>query len=275
MFPEGIEINEENSEMYRERNTARDFPTHIKLFSNHNGLRRNKMHLFMAPTGVGKSTFVRTMIVDFVKNNPEKKMLIWLSEETKEDFMEEIVNCLPPHKKLADIIHIMSEQSLTENDTIETIKKYMIEAVEFYGYDVVVMDNLTTSRLYEGRRPDEQSAIAMWLKNLCKSGIALFIIAHTGARASEMNGKMLDENDVRGSKSITTLTEFLYILQPFYVGNKLYQFLITKKHRSQELHSRHIALDYCSELKIFKESRFVGFSDVVAVYKLRNKLSDK
>ena len=71
------------------------------------------------------------------------------------------------------------------------------------------------------------------------------------------------------------LAEFLYILQPFYVGNKLFQFLITKKHRGQPIHSKYIGVKYDKESSTFKESAFVDFDELKKVFKLRNQLNEK
>jgi len=248
----------------------------MKLFTNHNGLRRNKMHLLIAPTGVGKSTFVRTMIIDFIEHNPEMKVLLWLTEETREDFEDEFSFGISEKvMNNSDNLKVISEQSMGMNESAADVYKYVNEIVDYYNYDLVIVDNLTTSKLYLGATPKEQERAAGWLKSLCKKDLALFVIAHAGGGVQENSNKLLDENDIRGNKTLPNLVEFLYILQPFYVGNRLFQFLITKKHRGQPIHSKYIGVKYDKESSTFKESAFVGFDELQKVFRLRNKLSEK
>ena len=274
MYPDDICFTEERRIELLTKNRQIDFRSNINVFLNHNGIRRGKMHLFIAPTGVGKSTFVRTMVVDFIKNNPKKKMLIWLTEESREDFMEEVANCLPAHEKIKDIVQVITEQHLDEDSDSKKTKKDIEEIVSHFEYDLLVVDNITTSYLYE-TSPTEQGKVARWLKSLCKNDVAVFVIAHTGGQIQESSNKLLDENDIRGSKILCNLTEFLYILQPFFVGNALRQFVITKKHRGQELKSKYIKLEYNKDLRIFQEQNFVEFDVMKKIFQLRNKLSDK
>jgi len=276
MFPIEIDITKENINTRIGKRKIRQFPTAMKLFTNHNGLRRNKMHLLIAPTGVGKSTFVRTMIIDFIEHNPEMKVLLWLTEETREDFEDEFSFGISEKvMKNSSNLKVISEQSMDMTETAEDVYKQVNEIVDFYNYDLVIVDNLTTSKLYLGATPKEQEKAAGWLKSLCKKDLALFVIAHAGGAVQENSNKLLDENDIRGNKTLPNLVEFLYILQPFYVGNRLFQFLITKKHRGQPIHSKYIAVKYDRDTSTFKESAFVAFEELQKVFKLRNKLSDK
>tara|TARA_R110002096_G_scaffold232683_2_gene422594 strand:- start:2734 stop:3561 length:828 start_codon:yes stop_codon:yes gene_type:complete len=273
MFPTSPDLSEENIAEKIALNKARQFPTAIKLFANHNGLRRNKIHTLIAPTGVGKSTFVRTMIIDFIEHNPEKKILLWLTEETKDDFDEAFVSGVS--KKVLDNIEclkVISEQSLDMNETKEDVYRYLNEIVNYYDYDLVILDNITTSKLYIGGINQDQEFAAGWLKNLSKKDLALFVIAHAGGSVQENSSKLLDENDIRGNKTLPNLSEFLYILQPFYVGNRLFQFLVTKKHRNQEIGSKYIGVKYDKETKTFKDSAYVSFENLKEVFKQRNRL---
>jgi KaiC/GvpD/RAD55 family RecA-like ATPase len=246
----------------------------MKVFSNHNGLRRNKMHLFIAPTGVGKSTFTRTMVIDFIRNNPDKKVLVWLTEETKEDFEQEMSHGLPLGLKYEDALHVISEQSLGEFDTAGTVKQAITEAMEYYKYDLIIYDNITTSKLYLSKSSDDQEAASAWLKMICKKDLALFIVAHTGGNISEDSSKLLDENDIRGNKTLPNMVEFLYILQPFYVKNTLFQFIVTKKSRGQQIHSKYIGVIYDPDTRTFNKDEFVPFEKLKEVFNKRNRLRD-
>jgi len=276
MFPLEIDITKENIEQRMAKRSKRDILTGIKLFANHNGLRKNKFHLLIAPTGVGKSTFVRTVLIDFIENNPEMKVLLWLTEETREDFEDEFSFGINERvMSNLDNLSVISEQSMTIGESGDDVRKYVSEIVDHYDYDLIIMDNITTSKLYLGATPKEQEYSASWLKSLCKNDLALLGIAHTGGGVTENGSKLLDENDIRGNKTLPNLVEFLYILQPFFVGNRLYQFLITKKHRGQKIHSKYIGIKYDKETSTFKESAYVDFEELKRAFKQRNQLSDK
>jgi len=273
MIPENANLSDENAERLRTKNTNRDFLTRLNIFKNHNGLRRGNMHLFTAPTGVGKSTFVRTAIIDFITNNPKKKILLWLTEETREDFEQAMAHGLPHNFKYEDVLHVMSEQSLSVNDTYDDVKKYVEEAVEYYNYDLVILDNITTSKLYLSNGGKNQEHAAAWLKTFCKRNLALLVIAHTGSNVTNSSHKLIDENDVRGNKTLPNLVEFLYVLQPFYVGDRLLQVVTLFKSRNQEKHARYVGLTYMKETKTFSD-QFIPFEEMKKIYQKRNQLND-
>jgi hypothetical protein len=122
------------------------------------------------------------------------------------------------------------------------------------------------------KKTSQQSEIAMWLKDFTKN-TTLFIIAHSNGDGYE--DKFLNENDIRGSKSITNLVEFLYILQPIRVGDKLFQFVNIIKHRGQNISGKFFRLFYSHELKSFDRDLKIEFKDIKEVFKQRNTLSGK
>jgi archaellum biogenesis ATPase FlaH len=238
----------------------------FNFLRSHNGIRKKRLHLLIAPTGAGKSTVVRSILCDMVFRNKDKKILLWLSEETKQEFIMEFSATVPPNEVLKNI-RIVSE--MDSNSSEEEIKKLIVEAIEYYEIDCIVIDNITTSRLYMDKSTKEQSAMARWYKSLCKE-TTLFLIAHTNG--DEFNNRFLNENDIRGSKTITNLAQFLYILQPVNVGDKLYQFINVLKHRGQKLTGRFYRLFYSEELKSFERDQKVSFNDIKEVFKQRNQL---
>tara|TARA_R110000787_G_scaffold269388_1_gene376191 strand:+ start:1458 stop:2285 length:828 start_codon:yes stop_codon:yes gene_type:complete len=273
MTPENADLSEDNAARLIQKNKNRDFLTNLNVFKNHNGLRLNCLHLLTAPTGVGKSTFVRTMVIDFIINNSDKKILLWLTEETKEDFEQAMAHGLPRNFKYKDVLHVMSEQSLGVNETGEDVKRYVSEAVDYYKYDLVILDNVTTSKLYLESGGKNQEYAAAWLKSFCKNDLALFVIAHTGSGVANSSGKLIDENDIRGNKTLPNLVEFMYVLQPFYVGEKLYQVITLFKSRNQDKHGRFVGLTYLPETKTFRDE-FIPFDKMKEMFSMRNQLEN-
>jgi hypothetical protein len=244
------------------------FQTKFAFLRIHRGLRENKMHLLISPTHGGKSTAVRSVLFDVVLNNRDKQVLIILSEETVEEFKIEFSKTFPSHDIL-DNVTIMSEQDGAIS--VSELKKIINGAINASKCDLLFYDNITTSTLY----PDDfktQEASALWLKALSKT-VTLFLIAHTNENSGA--NKLLTESDIRGSKKLPNLVEFLYVLQPIMVGNKMFQFINIRKHRGQETDNKLFRLYYNPELSTFDRDQAVSFDDVKEVFKMRNKLSEK
>ena len=156
----------------------------------------------------------------------------------------------------------------------ENIFEFLDDLQDNFNPDLVICDNLTTSKIYSEKRNAEQRTTADRLKNLAeKSNFALFLIAHTGAEVRENQSRLIDENDIRGSKYITTIVEFFYILQPVWINQNLYQFLKIKKHRGQDLNHSLYFLCYAKAIKAFEKDMAKNYTDFIEMFKQRNKLT--
>jgi len=268
MWASKIELDKQDIIKYKVENNKTYYFTGLKFLNCHRGIRPNKMHLLMAPTHAGKSTLTRSIITDFVYRNKGKKVMLVLSEETKQEFEAELSNAVDGDEILQNI-QVFSEQSW-HNETPNGIMKFISDFVDQYRHDLLFIDNITTSKIYNDRTVKEQSEVSTWLKIMTKK-TAVFVIAHT--LGSDFNNRLLDENDIRGSKTITNLTEFLYILQPVYVGDRIFQFINIKKHRSQDVKSKFFQLVYNPTLKVFDQDREIDFDSLASIFKQRNQLS--
>jgi Fe-S cluster assembly ATPase SufC len=268
MWASKIELNKDDMLKYKIDNNKTYFDTSLGFLKCHKGIRPNKMHLLLAPTHAGKSTLARTIITDFIYKNKDKKVLLILSEETKQDFESELSNAVDADDIISNI-HVYSELSWLD-ESPEEMMNFITGFIELKGISLLFFDNLTTSRMYNDRSVKEQSQVSSWLKQITNK-VAVFAIAHT--LGSDFNNRLLDENDIRGSKTITNLTEFLYILQPIYVGDRIYQFINIKKHRSQEVKNKFFILTYSHDLKIFNQAQAISFDDIASVFRQRNQLT--
>lgn len=269
MYLESLEYSEEESRDYNAKSKQVYFQTKLAFLRSHRGIRENKMHVLIAPTHGGKSTAVRSVIFDIITNNKNKKILIWLSEETMGEFKQEFSKAFPSHSALSNVAGL-SEQSGDPN-AIE-IKKNIEEAIEMIDPDLVFIDNITTSKLYPSGNFSQQEKASSWLKRLSKK-TTLFIIAHTNT--AEFSNRFLNEMDIRGGKDLVNLTEFLYILQPITVGDTLRQFIMVKKNRGQNVDGKYYRLYYNKVLSIFDHDIQVDFEAIKEIFKQRNKLGDR
>ena len=266
MYHEKLELSEDQIEDYKNQTAKSHFRSNFNFLKSHNGLRKNKLHLLIAPTHAGKSTFVRSVICDLVFRNSDKKILLWLTEETIDEFKQEFSKTVPSHDVLKNIT-IYSEQSCNQKEN--EINKYISELTEYYNFDIVVKDNITTSKLYQGKSVRDQDIMGNYYKQITKKS-AVFLIAHTNT--SDFKNRFLNETDIRGSKSIVNIAQFLYILQPISIGNQLIQFINIAKHRGFTLKNKFFRLNYSTELSAFENDMAIDFDIIKEVFKRRNKL---
>lgn len=244
------------------------FASKFGFLNAHNGFRRGCMHLALGTTGGGKSTLTRSMLRDLIFN-PENKIHvgIWLSEETIDDYKAQLAQGMPSHDKL------LNTEALSELDSPGMTELGFFEWLEFNKPDVVIFDNITTSKFYMDKRPDAQAAFSTKLKSITKRlNIAMVVIAHTDSNVSDSQKGIININQIRGAKTICNLVEFAYILQRFEVGTGYFPTLRIVKSRSQTLIHNLYLLKYDPRLRSYTEDSPLDFKKFKEVYGQRNKL---
>jgi len=108
----------------------------------HKGLRPGQMHVLIGTSGSGKSTVVRKIILDSAK---EHKVLLWLSEESRQDFIAALSKNFPK-PDVAKNIKIISEFDVCKNHNAshEQIFTEYEKCVKAINPSVVFFDNITT-----------------------------------------------------------------------------------------------------------------------------------
>lgn len=239
-------------------------------FSNaHNGYRRGSMHLIIGTTGGGKSTLTRAITRDVICNNGDNAHLgLWLSEETVTDYKKQLAQGMPPMERL---LKTDAQSELEFQEGFSEMRFF--EWLEFTKPDIVIFDNITTSKFYMDKKPDAQAAFATKIKNITKRlNFAMVIIAHTDGNVSDSQRGLININQIRGAKTICNLVEFAYILQRFEVGSSFFPTLRVVKSRSQELlHSLYL-LKYDSRLRSYVSDTAIDFKKFKEVYGQRNRL---
>jgi ABC-type iron transport system FetAB ATPase subunit len=263
-----LHFTNEEQELIEKEKREVHFQSKLCFLNAHNGLRRGSMHLVLGTTGGGKSTLIRTILRDllFVKD-AEYQVAVWLTEEDLKDYRAEVAFGLPSSDRLLNS-HAISE---LEGDHITEL--YFFEWLEMIQPDILIMDNITTSKFYNDKKPYEQSRFASKLKNITKKiNIATVVVAHTDAKATDSMGRTININDVRGSKSIANLVEFAYILQRFELNETFFPTIRVVKHRSQDLVHSLFYLEYDKRFRLFSGDKAIDFNKFKEVYDARNKL---
>lgn len=208
------------------------FKSDFNFLREHNGWRPGKMHLLLAPTNTGKSSWARSVIWDLMINNVNLNIGLYLSEESTEDFKREWskVNLVGTGNNL----DVLSEQ---DEDQMNWL---LFEMWARKGaFSALIIDNATTSSMYNNLTNQAQAAWVKKVKKLAQElNVPVIIIAHTDGKAGTKNS-LIEENHIRGDKTAPNLAEFLYVLQRFYVkgvdGKEVYYTTIRLlKHRGYE-----------------------------------------
>lgn len=251
------------------------YDTKFNFLRQHNGFRNSNIHLILGTSGGGKSTTVRTLLIDILPKVPRgKKLLLWLSEETAEEFFVEInkSGLIEHGRPLLDKLDIFSEQEHID-DSAQQLEFKMSEFVKSGQYGFLIFDNLTTSEMYMGRKPNEQGAFSKRLKaKIQETRIPLLIVAHTKAEVTDNMHRLIESNDIRDSKSIVNLAQFIYVLQTFYINEKRINTLRIVKNRGQLVEQSMFVLKFEPKTFLFGTDRAIDFNEFKSIFKERNKL---
>jgi archaellum biogenesis ATPase FlaH len=257
-------------QILREQSGEVHFESELKFIKQHNGLRPGEIHLFLGPVGEGKSTLNRTVIIDFLVNNPGMKILLWLSEETEEKYAAELSRSLHAH---FDRIEFVSERTMENIESEKTFFARMEEEIKKSEARIVFFDNITTSKCYGNRKNPDQSRVADKFKKLAeKMGIAVILIAHTKKGIHSGRGSLIESDDIRGDATIVNVSEFLYILQQFSFNDEKQGTIRITKYRGQDIENSTFFLVYNRMGRFYCQARQVSFSEFKKKYAGRDRL---
>jgi hypothetical protein len=199
------------------------------------------------------------------KNNPS--IAIWLSEETITEYRRMFSQGVPSTDRL------LSTNAYSEQDNPDATEMHFFEWAEMLKPDILIYDNITTSKFYEGKRPSDQAKFAAKLKHLFKQiNCAGIVIAHADAQQTQQKGGLLDVNNIRGAKTIVNLAEFIFILQTFRTPKNIFSTLRIAKSRSQDIVHDTYLLNYDPRTKSYTSDNAIPFEKFKEVFNERNRL---
>jgi predicted ATP-dependent serine protease len=247
------------------------FASGLIFISEHVGYRPGCLHTFLGNSGAGKSTLVRTLVIDLLEaSKPTDKIFVYLSEETVHEFLSQLHRS--GYDQNLDRLYVLSEiDFFTEKMTKKQVKEKLIEGITECGASIMIFDNITTSQLYFDLPPEGQSRTALGLSKLAKDkNIPIIIIAHTEGKITENHPRIIDQNEIRGNKTIVNLSHFFYIMQRFDLGEgHYYQTIRITKHRGQDVEHRLFGMRYHRERSIYYDFKKLKFTDFREAYKKR------
>ena len=258
------------------------FYSDFKFLNAHKGHRPGNLHLYLGVAHGGKSTLIRSLILDALKRvDTDKKILVWLSEETENDFLIEFSMALRGfEQKDAEIIFkkliVHSELSFSKHFKNEPIKRkfeYFKDAVSRDDVDIIFYDNITTSCFYMDQKIDVQSFFIKEVKEIVGDiNKPLIFVAHTGAEVTENSHRLINMNDIRGCKSIVNVVQYCYILQRFHIGEFYFPTLRITKHRGQSVENKMYYITFDKEKNLYVQDRHLEFEEMKDNFKRRNVL---
>jgi hypothetical protein len=258
------------------------FYSDFKFLNAHKGHRPGNLHLYLGVAHGGKSTLIRSLILDALKRvDTDKKILVWLSEETENDFLIEFSMALRGfEKKDAEVIFkkliVHSELSFSKHFKNEPLRRkfeYFKDAVSREDVDIIFYDNITTSCFYMDQKIDVQSFFIKEVKEIVGDiNKPLIFVAHTGAEVTENSHRLINMNDIRGCKSIVNVVQYCYILQRFHIGEFYFPTLRITKHRGQSVENKMYYITFDKEKNLYVQDRHLEFEEMKDNFKRRNVL---
>ena len=263
----------------KEQKKTRDLTSNFTLLNAHNGLRKGKLHLFLAPTSGGKSTLGRSLLFDALDNNPDLKVFVYLSEESEDNFLKELADSDYENQNGLDRLTVYSE--IDNEDKISANK--LLFLMEESETDLLIIDNITTAHFYQDQKTQVQGIVVNKIKNICvRRNIPVIVMAHTGAEVTDNMRRTIESNDIRGSKTIVNYAEFLYVLQSFSSDEydslmrkritRIYSTIVIKKSRGEHCDHQLFFLKYDSQKRIYFADREMEFQEFKNLFKERNHL---
>lgn len=233
----------------------------FNFLKDHFGFRKGCVHMILGTTGSGKSTLVRSILVEIL--NSGKRTLIYSCEEDIKDFEINLAYVKEPI--LTDKLRIFHESDMIERtegvSNIEDFIKQLHMCIVENEIEILIFDNITTSNFYEQNKKAAETATK--LKALCeKTNIPFLIVAHTSASIRE--GMFFDASCIRGFRTIANTAQYLYCYYRVRDSNggleSVYNFLCTDKGRRHAKASKSCyRLFFDHETRMFNSDQNVNY----------------
>jgi hypothetical protein len=244
------------------------FKTGLGFLSEHRGWRRGKIHTILGVSHGGKSTLIRTLVKDITEHLYRKEFVgVYLSEESKDELLIEL-----SHTDGVDLnrLVIFSEQDYSSNNPE---KLFFVLQKLAEKTDILFLDNITTSLIYADRKINEQTQMALKIKQLASEKmIPIVVVAHTGKQIGTGYPRMIEMDDIRGCSTLVNISHFFYVLQSIYIGEERHNILRITKSRGQPVENTIFKLYYYSKSRIFGKCEAIDFEVFSELFKRRNKL---
>ena len=248
--------------------------TKLNFLKSHMGFRDANIHLFLGTSGAGKSTMMRTLLRDFLLQNPFETIGVWLSEETVDDFKDELAKFNDPVvQEYLDNVFATSEMEGKQRHNLRSLQEYFIRFISEIEPSVLIFDNITTSAMYDNLHPNDQVMMQGWFKEIAiKRNIPIVFFAHTGAEITDSINRLINQQDIKGSRGICNIAQYLYVMQRFEIGRLYFPTLRVVKYRGYSVEDRLYYLNYDKEESVFSLDWALPWEEFIEAFSKRNQL---
>jgi len=261
-----LEVNLNEIDNKIRKNEIVFYETSFNFLNAHKSFRPGSIHTFLGKSGQGKSTLMRSILFHLILNC---RVFLWLSEETLDNLQIGLFKREIP-KHAVDNLTVFSE---VDSNIIgnKKIIKAALNAYDESFSDIIIIDNITTSMAY-GDVIQQQSQFVANLKSIASEyKIPIVVIAHT--RFGIQDNKLIEDEDVRGFKKISNMSDYFYALQMFYTVDGKYQTLrILKSRYHDDAVGRFYQLVYEPKIKSYSHDKELNFLEFKEIFNRRNKL---
>lgn len=273
-----LSVNQDEIQAAIEDSRQRHFFTTFNHLDAHYGIRKGCYSVYMGTTGSGKSSLIKTIGAQ-ASSTPHTKVLFWLSEEKKAKYAKGMDRYCELSGIKLENISFFEESSINPDHirTHDSFLAYFKEVVCSVGADMVIIDNVSTSRFYGPQTSlIDQGKTVQFLKTASQDlDIALVCVIHTSSHVSDNMGRLFTTEDVRGIRSISLEASYFYALQKFTRNGEIFLFLRTLKFREHAQASGTYLLKYDPALSLYSGDSKVDFEKVNEVFKTRDALGRK
>lgn len=248
-----------------------EFKSNLRCFSDHKGLRRGEIHTVIGPKGGGKSTFIKTMIIEMLMNN--KNVFCFLSEEKTEIYKMPIYRAFMNATKCEDrtnsYLHRLVLQTQYKLERSQRSLDNFLSQLEIYirelNLDGIVFDNFTTSFLGDLSPQEQSRAIAKMKELAIKYNLPVVLVIHT-AKGTNISKDLIDGENVRGSATSVNMGSYNYIISAFFRIKPVRVFITIDKARYHKESNKAVyELYYDSELEIFTRDQKSNYDQIMEI----------
>jgi hypothetical protein len=210
---------------------------------SHNGFRCGELHTFIAEKGGGKSTLIRTWIVECLKQG--KKVFLRLSEDKSQTYRDSIAVYLGPENyDCLKNLYVDSEREISRTlkgpHYMEQLKNKIISKAS----DIFILDNFTTSELSRGKPENEAKNSVEFADIAADLNIPVIVVAHTEKGFNKKRGIASGDN-IRGNMTLSNTAAYIYTLTIFHeLPEKPSLFFIDKARHHSNANKKLFLLDF-------------------------------
>ena len=244
-----------------------EFKSKFWVWREQRGLRNGFTHIILGQQGDAKSTFVRSTTLEILETHP---VYVYLSEEPSTVIQQQVKKYSKNRKVCENNLYVRSEiddKPACKEDLISGISSDIIN----YKIKCLIFDNLTTSRLYDGARPEDQIWISHELKQVgIKFDIPIVLVCHTAGTWIPKKYEFPKPAHIRNNKSVANLAECFYAIRLLNLPGQekpiKFNVIEVQKGRGITRDFYHYKFVYDKETMLFSEDTPLLESDIKLIY---------